>query len=85
MRWATTVFVWIAKSSQGYKWFASEAIPQIDEAVGNGTKIIINLGVNDVANVNAYAELVNRKAAEWIQKGATVYYSSVNLWRMENT
>lgn len=71
-------FVWIAKSSQGYKWFASEAIPQIDEAVGNGTKIIINLGVNDVANVNAYAELVNRKAAEWIQKGATVYYSSVN-------
>ena len=71
-------FVWIAKSSQGYKWFASEAIPQIDEAVGNGTKIIINLGVNDVANVNAYAELVNRKAAEWMQKGATVYYSSVN-------
>ena len=31
-----------------------------------------------MANVNAYAELVNRKAAEWMQKGATVYYSSVN-------
>lgn len=71
-------FVWVAKSSQGYKWFAEEAVPQIDEAVGRGTKIIINLGVNDVANVNAYAELVNRKAAEWIQKGASVYYSSVN-------
>ena len=71
-------YVWIAKSSQGYKWFASEAVPQIDAAVGRGTKIIINLGVNDVANVNAYAELVNRKAAEWTEKGATVYYSSVN-------
>lgn len=71
-------YVWIAKSSQGYKWFASEAVPQIDAAVGRGTKILINLGVNDVANVNAYAELVNRKAAEWTEKGATVYYSSVN-------
>ena len=64
---------WIAKSSQGYKWFASEAVPQIDAVVGRGTKILINLGVNDVANVNAYAELVNKKAAEWTQKGATVY------------
>lgn len=71
-------YVWIAKSSQGYKWFASEAVPQIDAVVGRGTKILINLGVNDVANVNAYAELVNKKAAEWTQKGATVYYASVN-------
>ena len=46
--------------------------------MGRGTKILINLGVNDVANVNAYAELVNKKAAEWTQKGATVYYASVN-------
>lgn len=52
--------------------------PQIDAVVGRGTKILINLGVNDVANVNAYAELVNKKTAEWTQKGATVYYASVN-------
>lgn len=71
-------YVWIAKSSQGYQWFSEEAIPQIDAAVGYGTKILLNLGVNDVANVNAYAKLVNAKAEEWIQKGAQVYYSSVN-------
>lgn len=44
----------------------------------SGTKILINFGVNDVANEAAYAELVNRKAAEWEALGAEVYYSSVN-------
>ncbi|HJC24638.1 MAG TPA: hypothetical protein H9761_13180 [Candidatus Eisenbergiella merdavium] len=69
---------WIAKVSQGYDWFVAEAVPQIDDAVQSGTKILINFGVNDVANEEAYAELVNRKAAEWNEKGARVYYSSVN-------
>ena len=69
---------WIAKGSQGYDWFVEEAVAQIDAAVQSGTKILINFGVNDVANEEAYAELVNRKAAEWEALGAEVYYSSVN-------
>ncbi len=69
---------WIAKVSQGYDWFSEVAVPEIDEAAQSGTKILINLGVNDVANEKAYAGLVNRKAAEWEEKGAEVYYSSVN-------
>ena len=69
---------WIAKGSQGYDWFVEEAVAQIDAAVQSGTKILINFGVNDVANEAAYAELVNRKAAEWEALGAEVYYSSVN-------
>ncbi|HJA92960.1 MAG TPA: hypothetical protein H9717_07560 [Candidatus Eisenbergiella merdipullorum] len=69
---------WIARGSQGYEWFSREAVPQIDAAVQEGTKILINFGVNDVANEEAYAELVNRKAGEWEEKGAEVYYSSVN-------
>lgn len=71
-------YLWVAKGSQGYDWFSAEAVARIDAAVQNGTKILINFGVNDVANEKAYAELVNRKAAEWEEKGAEVYYSSVN-------
>lgn len=71
-------YVWICKSSEGCQWFAAQAVPQIDAAVGYGTKILLNLGVNDVHNVNRYAQLVNQKAKEWTAQGATVYYASVN-------
>lgn len=72
---------WIAESSKGYKWFSENAIPRIDSCVGNGSKILINLGVNDVGNLQKYITLVNAKAEEWVGKGAVVYYSSVNpVW-----
>lgn len=72
---------WIAESGQGYKWFEEKAIPRIDACVGNGTKILINLGVNDTRNLQKYIPLVNAKAAEWTALGATVYYASVNpVW-----
>ncbi|MBR6237666.1 MAG: SH3 domain-containing protein [Lachnospiraceae bacterium] len=69
---------WICKSSKGYKWFESTAIPEADTMIGNGTKVVICLGVNDVGNVNKYAKLVNSKAEEWAEKGAKTYYVSVN-------
>lgn len=72
---------WICKSSKGYKWFESTAIPEADTMIGNGTKVVICLGVNDVGNVNKYAKLVNSKAEEWAEKGARTYYVSVNpVW-----
>ncbi|MCM1262656.1 MAG: SH3 domain-containing protein [Butyrivibrio sp.] len=72
---------WIAESGQGYTWFKEKAIPRIDACVGNGTKILINLGVNDTRNLQKYIPLVNAKAAEWTALGATVYYASVNpVW-----
>lgn len=72
---------WIAESAKGYKWFEEKAIPRIDNCVGSGSKILINLGVNDPGNVQKYITLVNAKAAEWTAKGATVYYASVNpVW-----
>ncbi len=72
---------WIAESSKGYNWFNEKAIARIDNNVGNGSKILINLGVNDVGNLQKYISLVNTKANEWVGKGATVYYSSVNpVW-----
>ncbi len=71
-------YVWICKSSEGFQWFSTQAVPQIDAQAGYGTKILLNLGVNDVHNVNKYAQLVNQKAAEWMARGAQVYYASVN-------
>ena len=69
---------WICQISKGYKWLSATAIPEADEMIGNGTKVVIALGVNDVGNVNKYAALVNAKAAEWAEKGAVTYYVSVN-------
>ena len=72
---------WIAESAKGYKWFEEKAIPRIDNCVGKGSKILINLGVNDPRNIQKYITLVNAKAAEWTSLGATVYYASVNpVW-----
>ena len=72
---------WIAESGKGYNWFNENAIARIDGCVGKGSKILINLGVNDPGNINNYLALVNAKAAEWVGKGATVYYASVNpVW-----
>ena len=72
---------WIAESAKGYKWFEENAIPRIDNCVGKGSKILINLGVNDPGNIQKYITLVNAKAAEWTSLGATVYYASVNpVW-----
>lgn len=72
---------WIAESGKGYNWFTENAIARIDGCVGKGSKILINLGVNDPGNLNNYLELVNAKAAEWTGKGAKVYYASVNpVW-----
>lgn len=72
---------WIAESSKGYKWLNDTALARIDNCVGKGSKILINLGVNDPGNIQKYLALVNAKADEWTSKGATVYYSSVNpVW-----
>ncbi len=72
---------WICQKAKGYSWFESTAIPQADEIVGKGTKVVIAMGVNDVENVNSYAALINYKAAEWAARGAKTYFVSVNpVW-----
>ena len=73
-----TGVTWICENAKGYNWFVENAIPRIDNLVGKGTKILINLGVNDTKHADNYINMVNGKAAEWTSKGATVYYASVN-------
>ena len=72
---------WICENSKGYKWLEEVAVGWADPSVGKGTKVVFCLGVNDPGNVRNYADLVNAKAAEWRERGATVYYVSVNpVW-----
>ncbi len=72
---------WVCENSKEYTWFTETAIPKFDQYVGKGTKVVINMGVNDPEHYNQYVETINAKAAEWAQRGAKTYLVSVNpVW-----
>ena len=72
---------WVCENSKEITWFQEKAIPRIDPSVGKGTKVVINMGVNDPEHYLKYVEVVNAKAAEWVGRGAKVYFVSVNpVW-----
>ena len=68
----------VAQNGARHEWLESTGIPRADRVIGKGTKVLINLGVNDLGHVKEYLELVNAWAAVWISRGAQVYYASVN-------
>ncbi len=68
---------YIAKVGEGYNWFQSTALSEIPHYAGNGTTMIINFGVNDLANANKYIRLINNNIDDWINAGITVYYAAV--------
>lgn len=68
----------IAKNGSRYEWFHDTGIPQADKIIGNGSRVVINMGVNDLSDADKYAQQVNAWAAVWTARGATVYYASVN-------
>ena len=70
--------VWICEYATRYDWFQNTAIPQADTCIGLGTRVVICMGVNDPNSINSYANLVNQKATDWIGRGASVYYVSLN-------
>ena len=71
----------VAQSGSRYKWFHDSAIPQADRIIGKGSRVVINMGVNDLSDASKYAQDVNYWGAVWTQRGATVYYASVNpVW-----
>ena len=57
---------------------ADTAVGEIDESVTQGSVIIINMGVNDLGNAWGYIDLLKEKIPQWMEKGAEVYYMSVN-------
>lgn len=72
---------WICENSKEYTWFVEKAIPRFDQYVGKGTKVVINMGVNDPEHYKDYVATINEKAAEWAGRGAKTYFVSVNpVW-----
>lgn len=71
----------IAKNGSRYEWFHDTAIPQADRIIGNGSRVVINMGVNDLNDADKYAQDMNYWGAVWSARGAQVYYASVNpVW-----
>ena len=68
---------YIAKVGEGYSWFQSTALSEIPHYAGQGTTMIINFGVNDLANAKKYIRLVNNNIDDWTNAGITVYYAAV--------
>ena len=71
----------IAKNGSRYEWFHDTAIPQADKIIGSGSRVVINMGVNDLNDADKYAQDMNYWGAVWSARGAQVYYASVNpVW-----
>jgi len=68
----------VAQNGARHEWLESTGIPLADTVIGKGTKVVINMGVNDLAHGKDYLELVNPWAAVWMARGAQIYYASVN-------
>ena len=72
--------LWSYKIGSGYEWMVSEGVPAIEDSVTEHSAVVIMLGVNDVIDpfrISQYAEYINKKAAEWKEKGAETYYVSI--------
>ena len=68
---------YVAKIGEGYNWFKNNALGKIPQYAGNGTTMVINFGVNDLANASKYIKLVNSNIDAWTQAGIKVYYAAV--------
>ena len=69
---------WVAKSSMGYDWFVSEAIPTVNKKLEEDDVIVFNLGVNDLGNVDKYKSKLNELATGDWSKAGRIIVMSVN-------
>ena len=69
---------WSCKGSMGLNWMKNTGVPNVESKIGNGTKIVIMMGVNDLYQPEAYISYINQKASTWASKGAKTYFVSVN-------
>ncbi len=71
---------WSCKVGMGLRWMKDTGVPQVEDKIGEGTDVVILMGVNDVADaytVNNYLTYLNGKSAEWKERGADVHYVSI--------
>ena len=77
--------LWECSASGDFSWMTDTAYPDVDTKIGNGTKIFISMGINDLDNYQAYASSINTKAKEWQDEGASVYFVAVGPVSAEST
>ena len=73
--------VWIGQVSAGLDWFANTAVPEIDAVVGDGSVIIINMGVNDLGNVWSYLDILNQKV-RWCTICQLIRWKAIRIFPM---
>lgn len=66
--------VYVCQIGKGLSWFVNEAAYQISQMDTKDSAVIINLGVNDLGNVDEYVKEINKYAEEW---EGDVYYAAV--------
>ncbi len=70
---------WYAKVGQGLDWMKGLSLSKkAKKGEFKGKAVVINLGVNDLYNVNNYITYLNSLAVTLVKYGATPYYMTVN-------
>lgn len=70
--------VYIGKVGEGYQWFSTKGIRTLKKALKAApqSKVIINLGVNDLGNISSYIAYYQNLIVQY--PGARFYFMSVN-------
>jgi len=70
--------VYVAEGGKGLTWMQNTGIAAAKPYFGQGTAIVILMGVNDLGNMNKYIEYVNANVSDWKKNGSSLYFVSVN-------
>ena len=83
--------IWSEKAGADFSWMSGWGVPSIESQIDGNTDIVILMGVNDcyeefVDDRSAlYYTYLNKKAADWKEKGARTFFVSVNPLRQPIT
>ena len=72
--------IWSCKTSMGLSWMKSTGVPSIENQIAKECAVCILMGINDMLMVQPsdYSSYINQCSQRWVQKGASVYFVSVN-------
>ena len=72
--------VFAASVGEGYSYLKDTVLPLIDPYVGEGTKVAVLTGVNDIGQIStdSYISLLEDTASAYASRGASLYYVYVN-------
>lgn len=70
--------IWSCQESMGLDWMQQTGIPNIENNIQEGSSLVILMGVNDLYQANNYISYLNSNATSWKNRGANIYFVSVN-------